>query len=399
MPHTEVLIIGAGPGGLVLGNVLLQAGIDCVIVERRSREHIEHHPRAGVIEHRTVSLLERLGLARNLLEQGRRQGSCEFRLPGGGFELDCRSYTNGASHHLYPQQHLVRDLVEHYLSAGGELEFLTEAHSVESHDARVQVCAVSVDASTTSRPTVWQCRHAVLCDGAQARMAATLPAQTFTIHQRSYPYTWLTVLAATAPSKPHVVYSMHESGFAAQIPRSSNATRYYLQCLPGDDPTSWPDEVVLALVAQRLGQTAPAPGAVPILSRNVLPLVSTVRTPMQYGTVHLVGDAAHSLPPAGGKGMNLAIGDAAELGIGLTDRYRRRGASQDRLSEYSAKRLSAAWEAFAFSDWLLHTINRPVGLSEQECSFELGLRRSRLKTLQNDAALASWFARSYVGAD
>ncbi len=348
-----VLIIGAGPAGLVLGNALLQAGVDCVIVESRDRAHVENRARAGITDHRTRLILERLGLADGLLSKGTTQHSCEFRAGDESFVIPYAEYTGGIGHYVYPQQFLVRDLIEAFLKAGGDLRFGT-----------------TVD--TPPQGSVVVC-----CDG---NPSIGRPADA-TVHKRQYPYRWLTVVADVAAAG--LVYGLHPDGFAGQMPRTSGQSRFYLQCPPAENPLAWSDEKIWTLLEQRLPGTPYGR----VLERTILDMSTEVTAPMRHGDTYLAGDAAHILPPTGGKGMNLAIADADTLARVLIDGD----------IDYTAARLPDVWRSVAFADWLLALVNTPLHLPRADIEADYRMRVSRVTELAGSPGLASWFAHAYTG--
>jgi p-hydroxybenzoate 3-monooxygenase len=389
----RVVIIGAGPAGLVLGNALIQAGVECLVAEKHSRAEVERRSRAGITEHRTVQTLQRLGLAAGLLSRGKAQDHCEFRSGGGGFVLPYAELTGGIGHVVYPQQDLVRDMADAFLAGGGELLFETEAESISLDGPDSAAVALH---SAAGRYNVG-CAAVAGCDGRYGASPRALPAGAVREHAGAYPYRWLTLLTAAPPSVPQPLYALHPEGFAGQMLRTRQRTRFYLQYGPADRPLEWTDEQVWERLSRRLAAAGRPPVVSgPVLERTVLAMDSRVCAPMQCGPLYLAGDAAHTLPPAGGKGMNLAVADAAELAEALVSRFRG-GDGGRRLAGYSSARLPEVWRALAFTDWLLHLINLPGDLPVGQAEFEYQLRIVRLAALRESVPLATWFARAYVG--
>ncbi|MEV4319871.1 FAD-dependent monooxygenase [Actinocrispum sp. NPDC049592] len=345
-----VLIVGAGPAGLVLGNALLQAGVDCVIMERRDRSHVENRARAGITDHRTRLILERLGLADGLLGNGTTQTSCEFRAGDESFVVPYAEHTGGIGHYVYPQQLLVRDLIEAFGKAGGDLRFGTTVD--EPPPGSIVAC----------------------CDG---NPSIGLPRNA-TVHTRQYPYRWLTVVADVPATG--LVYGLHPDGFAGQMPRTEGQSRFYLQCSPDENPLSWNEDKIWTLLARRLPGTTPGR----VLHRAILDLSTQVTEPMRHGDVYLAGDAAHILPPTGGKGMNLAIADAHTLARALIHGD----------VDYTAARLPDVWRAVTFADWLLALVNTPLQLPRADIEADYRMRVNRVTDLVESPG---WFARAYTG--
>jgi p-hydroxybenzoate 3-monooxygenase len=389
----RVCIIGAGPGGLVLAHLLRRASISAVLLERLSARDLHARTKAGLIEHRTLELLRHHGLADPILERGTQNGVCEFRADGTSLLLDYGSLTGGRGHYIYPQHRLVGDLADTFLAAGGDIRFGVRATGVEQDDDGALVaCRLEETGETTSV----RCSVVARCDGAGAIIASGSPG--YTTYAHDHPFRWLAVIAAAAPSVPRTVYAMHPRGFAGQMRRGPALTRYYLE-IPGTDAIAdWPDERIWAELAERLrldGKPPPVPAA--LLERDMLDLRVRVVEPMQFGRVFLVGDAAHLITPAGGKGMNLAIQDAIELAQGLTERYQ--SSSGNRLERYSLTRLPAVWRTQEFSNWMLSLLHARVGSSTTSVEFAYRLRRARLDRLTDDPDFARWFAHAYAGAD
>ncbi|MFI9269703.1 4-hydroxybenzoate 3-monooxygenase [Kitasatospora sp. NPDC052896] len=386
-------IIGAGPAGLLLANALRQAGVDCVLVERHSRAHVEARARAGVIEQRTVELLDGYGLAGPLLATGARHGSCEFRHRGGRFSVPYGELTGGRTHFVYPQQSLVRDLAEAYLAGGGQLLFSHPARALDglTGDRPVLRCA---PADGDGPELAIECDYVAGCDGSYGIARRSVPTGGLREYGRQHEWGWLAVLAETPPATEQIIYALHQEGFAGHMLRTPTVSRFYLQCPVGDSPENWPDERIWSALHRRLDLTADELRPGPITERTVLEMRSLVVEPMRYGRLFLAGDAAHIITPAGAKGMNLAIADAHELAERLIARCR--GADAAVLDGYSDARLPRIWQAQEFSHWFLQLLHSPVA-EPADAAFLHRLRVSRLSQLQGSTPFAGLFARQYVG--
>ncbi|MGW9210155.1 4-hydroxybenzoate 3-monooxygenase [Embleya sp. NPDC055664] len=389
---TDVLILGAGPAGLVLANILHGHGIDCVVLERAARAHIETRARAGFLAANTVRVLERNGLAEGLRRRGREHGVCEFRTEGERFRLDYGRLGSGEAHTVYPQQDLVTDLLARYLDAGGRIRFGAEATAV-------------IDADT-SRPSVrvreadgrlggWTAGYVAGCDGRHGAARRSIPPGAVRHHRRDHGVSWLGVLADAPPSMDAVGYAMHARGFAGHMARTPDTTRYYLQCKPGTSIDAWPDERIWDELAVRM--RAPDYGPLrtgPIRQRTVVDLESDVLEPLRYGSLFLVGDAASLVSPSAAKGANLAVLEAEILAHALIADLVH--ADPEPLARYSARCLAYIWRAQEFSSWMIRLLHRTPG-SDDETLFRDGLRRARVESLRTSRAQQDWFAENYVG--
>jgi p-hydroxybenzoate 3-monooxygenase len=379
--RTQVVVIGAGPAGLVLANALQQAGIDCVVAERETRRHVVNRARAGMLEHRTVELLRGLGLADGLLAKGSRRSSCEFRWDDRRVVLRYGELTGGREHHVYPQQHLVADLLDAFTAHGGTVLF--------SHPA------VALSAGTV---TLWPpravapidigCDFVAGCDGFHGISRRTLHEHVG-LHERSYPFGWVTALIQPPGGTDEVVYALHPNGFAGRMPRTATTSRCYLQCATADQVRDWPDERVRDELGRRLGEALPVRAE--IAEKSVMRLRSSMVGGMTHANVALLGDAAHLVTPAGAKGMNLAVQDAVALADGLRVHYRE--GLRDPLPRYGRERLDKAWLAQEFSHWMLDLISGP----EPGDPFARNLRLARVRRLLESRSFATAFARTYVG--
>jgi p-hydroxybenzoate 3-monooxygenase len=381
------VIIGAGPAGLVLGNVLRRAGIGSVILERSSREHIESRGRAGLIDHHTVQYLAEQGLADGLLTRGARHDSCEFRFGGNRFSVPYGKLTDGCAHQVYPQQFLVADLIESYLDGGGTIHFETPATAITGLDGRPVV---------DSGAGAITCDFVAGCDGFHGLSRSAIPADKIRVYERAHEFGWLAILAEAPPSTTEIIYALHPDGFAGHMLRTATVSRYYLQCPVADDPANWPDELIWSELHRRLATNDGwRLNEGPITEKAVLEMRSWVTEPMRYGNLFLLGDAAHIITPAGAKGMNLAIADARVLASALRSHYEQR--DDQGLRDYSATCLERVWRAQEFSHWMLHLLHRPqVPTAEQEFLHRLQL--ARLTELAAGTEFAVGFAHNYVGA-
>ncbi|MFF7098617.1 4-hydroxybenzoate 3-monooxygenase [Streptomyces nigra] len=397
-PHTDspaprrfpVVIVGAGPAGLTVGNILRAASVDCLVLETESRAFIEQRPRAGVLEEGAVRGLERRGLADTLLRRAQRHTECEFRFDGRRHRFAYTELT-GVHHWVYPQQFLVTDLVREYADVrGGEIRF--GVRDVELHDVDGDHPSVSYVCPETGRREVVRCDFVAGCDGARGVTRDAIPAGRTRTSRGDYGIGWLALLAEAPPSADSVVFGMHPRGFAGHMPRSADVTRYYLQCPPDDDPENWPEDRVWAELRDRLG----ADGAPPLtegrlIEKRVLEMHNYVVEPMVSGRLLLAGDAAHLTAPIAAKGMNLALHDAFLLGDALAA-HLTKGDSAG-LDGYSAACLERVWDYQEFSHWLSEVYH---GVSSGD-PYRAGTTLARLRRVFASPVAARAFAEQYLG--
>jgi p-hydroxybenzoate 3-monooxygenase len=384
-----VCIVGAGPAGLVTAHLLHRAGISFVVLERQDADGLRARVKAGMIEHRTVELLRPHGLADPIVGHGRRMGTCEFRADGEAFVLDYAGLSGGRGHYIYPQHELVADWAGQLLAAGGDLRFGVEATGIEQSEDRAVVSAVH---SAAGEPVTIECEAVAVCEG-----AAGVPSARTAGVSAAYPTRWLTLIAAVPPSTAGTIYALHSRGFAGQMHRSATMTRFMLEVPAGEGYGQWDDDRIWAELDQRLA----AAGRPPIqrgefIERDILDHRVRVSDPMQDGRVFFAGDAAHLITPAGGKGMNIAIQDAVELGCGLIERYREPNDGR-RLGSYTPTRLPRVWRHQEFSNLMLSLFNAGAAIGGRDFSY--GLRRARLGLILGDPQFSRWFARAYAGVD
>ncbi|WP_329283100.1 4-hydroxybenzoate 3-monooxygenase [Streptomyces sp. NBC_01451] len=386
-----MVVLGAGPAGLVLGNILVDRGIDCVVLERAERTHVQTRARAGFLAANTVRILERNGLAEGLWRRGQLHSTCEFRAEDGRFRLDYSGLGRRERHTVYPQQDLVTDLLTRFLERGGQLRFGTEALAVHDADSeRPEVAVRDAD----GRPGLWRARYVAGCDGRHGAARRSLPAGTVR-HHRDHGVTWLGLLAEAPPSLDAVGYAVHERGFAGHMARTSEVTRYYLQCERGTRADDWSEERIWDELETRMraGEYGPLRRG-RVVQRSVVDLESDVLEPLRHGALFLAGDAAGLISPSAAKGANLAVLEAELLARAVIDDLI--AGDPEGLDAYSARCLAHIWRAQEFSHWMIGLLHGPSG-ADGESLFHNSLRRSRLTSLRTSRSQQDWFAEHYVG--
>lgn len=387
--RTDVVVVGAGPAGLVLAWLLQRAGVDTVVVEQQPRHELGLLPKAGIVEHRTVELLTAEGLAGGVLPFAAENRRCEFRTADESVVIDYAELTGDRPHYVFPQHELVARVAASFLERGGRVLFERRVLGVEQDAGGARVCTTGPQGEEELVADV-----VVGCDGAGSAVARSVAGHV-TRHDRQHPMRMLVISAAMPPLVDHTIYAAHPRGYAAHMRRLPEVTRLYLEIPRDGSPADWPVPRLREELGRRLG-VGDALAGVELPEVDVIDLRVRVTTPMQHGRVFLVGDAAHLITQAGGKGMNLAIGDAVELAHGLVERH---GGDGSRAERYSATRLPVIWRTEAFSDWFLHIMCAPPGAGDERDGFGLGLREGWVSTLQRDPLLRRWFAHAYAGVD
>lgn len=370
--HRTVVIVGSGVAGLTLGNLLLQRGIDCVILEKRSRDHVEQRQRAGVIDTRAARMFRAWGLEERVVGGVPTEPALNFRIDGQtrALKLDADDHGDGR---FCSQQVLVRNLIDVFLSDGGDLRF----------DADVSVDDVTDDERALVRyrdkagaTTVIGCEFVAGCDGDRGASRAAIPAEALTRYSHEYGYAWLTVLAE-APTNHQSMMALHSRGFAGQFARGPHASRFYLQCPLDSSTAQWTDERIWDELEARFEEPIAARG--PIVSTQVVPLRGVVFSPMSHGRLYLLGDAAHIVAPMSAKGMNLALHDADVLANALVHYH---ASEHDRglLDSYSATCLRHVWNYQAFATWWTELIH-DAGDASHHGEFRHQLARAELERL------------------
>lgn len=385
--RTQVAIIGAGPAGLLLAHLLWQRGVDAVVLEARSREHVEHRVRAGVLEDPTVKLLRECGVGARMDREGLVHEGISLRFDGLDHRIDFGALT-GRSITVYGQQEIVKDLIAARLDVAGPLLF--EVDNVAVHDVQTDSPRVTFTDSDGTRRDL-HCDVIAGCDGFHGITREAIPGGARRVYEHTYPFAWLGVLAQAKPSHHELIYAYHERGFALHSMRSPTVTRLYLQVDPAERIEDWPDARIWDELALRLAAQGFSLEQGPVLEKSITSMRSFVVEPMRYGRLFLAGDAAHIVPPTGAKGMNLAIADVRLLAAALAELLIERRTA---LAEsYSDLCLSRVWRAEHFSWWMTSMLHR----FPHADPFQQQLQLSQLRYTAASVAAATSLAENYVG--
>ncbi len=386
--RTQVGIVGAGPAGLLLAQLLHQAGIASIVLERHDRAHVEGRIRAGVLEQGTVDLLDEVGVGARMHREGLVHGGIDISVDGCRRRIDLQALTGGKSVMVYGQTEVTKDLIAARLAAGEPLLFKAEVVALESLDGKQPTIRYRMDG--VEKTLV--CDLVAGCDGFHGACRRGLPESALRVFERAYPFGWLGILTHTRPVSHELIYAWHERGFALFSMRSPSVSRLYIQCRPDEHLEDWPDERIWDELRLRVGpDTAAGLEVGPSVEKGVTPMRSFVVEPMRFGRLFLAGDAAHIVPPTGAKGLNLAMADVRILARGMIDFFRT-GATGS-LDAYSATALRRVWKAERFSWWMTSLLHRFPGRSP----FDDRLQQAELDHLMGSTAAMTALAESYVG--
>ncbi|WBB61853.1 4-hydroxybenzoate 3-monooxygenase [Streptomyces sp. WMMC500] len=386
--RTQVGIVGAGPAGLLLARQLQVHGVDCVVLESRDRDYVEHRQRAGVLEQGTVDALRAAGAADRLEREGMPHDGVELRFARRGHRIDFPSLTGGRRVWVYAQTEVVKDLIALQAKEGPPLLFEAEVRAVEDADTERPV----IRYTRAGREHTLACDWAVGCDGYHGVTRYAAPQGALSTYERGYAYSWFGILADAPPAYDELVYAHSERGFALASMRSAQMSRLYLQVPNGTDPEALPDEQIWdELDARFAADGARRLNRGPIIARAVLPMRSSVTEPMRHGRVLLAGDAAHIVPPTGAKGLNLAAADVVVLARAFA--HLKDTGSADLLDAYSDTCLRRVWRAEHFSHFMTSTLHRAPEQSE----FDTRLQLSQLERIATSPHAAAELAVNYTG--
>lgn len=385
--RTQVGIVGAGPAGLMLAHMLHLEGIESVIVERSSQDHVRARLRAGVLEQGTVEMMRELGLGARMDRLALKQRAIDFRFGGESHPIDFEA-VSGRNTWVYPQHEVVTDLMAARERSGLPVLYDAPVTRIEGADGTRPVIHFEQDGVARQL----ECDYIAGCDGFRGITRSAIPADRLKVYDRIYPFGWLGILAEAKPAIEDITWGCSEQGFAMMSIRSPEVTRLYLQCEPDEDPDGWSDDRIWAELHARLD----VPGLPPvnegrITQKGVTAMRSFLAEPMQYGRLFLAGDAAHIVPPTGAKGLNSAMADVKVLGRALTERYRRD--RKDLLERYSDVCLKRMWLVQRFSAGLCTMVHQFPG----ENAFVRRLQRADLEYMTTTVPGRLEFSENFTG--
>jgi p-hydroxybenzoate 3-monooxygenase len=385
--RTQVGIVGAGPAGLVLAQLLHLQGIESVVLEARDREYVQQRVRAGVLEQNTVDLLRAAGVAERLDREGIVHHGIELRFDGEGHRIAMSDLTGGRAIWIYGQQEVVKDLIAAREATGAPLHF--EVADVAVHDLDGEAPRITYTTKDGAAHEL-ACDVVAGCDGFHGICRPAVGADRLRVAEREYPFGWLGILADVAPSTDELIYAYHDRGFAMHSLRSPTLSRLYLQVDPHDDIANWPDDRIWEELHRRFEAPGWSLTEGPVIEKGITPMRSFVAAPMRRGRLFLAGDAAHIVPPTGAKGLNLAVNDVRVLAEALAAFYE--DGSTTGLDAYSDTCLQRVWRVQDFSTYMTTLLHRLDG-----DDFDAGLQRARLRYVTTSEAAARSLAENYVG--
>ncbi|MBL4727657.1 MAG: 4-hydroxybenzoate 3-monooxygenase [Rhizobiaceae bacterium] len=385
--RTQVCIIGGGPSGLLLSQLLHLKGIDTIVLERKTREYVLGRIRAGVLEKGFVELMREAGVAERMDKDGFVHDGAVIAYSDQQFRIDFTKHTNTPVI-VYGQTEVTRDLYDAREAANGNLVFNVENVSINDADTNAPNVTYKVDGVEHRI----DCDYVAGCDGFHGVSRQTIPTSVRRDYEKVFPFGWLGVLSETPPVSHELIYSNSDNGFALCSMRNANLSRYYIQCSLSDSPDDWSDEAFWKELKRRIPEEA-AENLVtgPSIEKSIAPLRSFVTEPMRWGRLFLCGDAAHIVPPTGAKGLNTAASDIHYLYHGLVQFYADKDANG--LDNYSEKALSRIWKAERFSWWMTNLLHR----YPDQSPFDLKMQRADLEFLQDNEASQKAMAENYVG--
>ena len=386
--RTQVGIVGAGPAGLVLSHLLHLHGIESVVLENRSRQHVEERVRAGVLEQGTVDLLTQMGVGERMRREGLVHYGIELRFRGKGHRIDFKELTGGKGITIYAQAEVLKDLNSARIAAGGQVHFEVEDVAVHDLDSSNPKICYRKDGTDFEL----HCDFIAGCDGYHGVCRPSIPQSALTEYDRVYPFGWLGILAEAPPSSDELIYAYHERGFALLSMRTPQVSRLYVQCQPDENIGGWSDDRIWEELHTRLASSNGwklTEGQV--LQKGVTGMRSFVVEPMQYRRLFLAGDSAHIVPPTGAKGLNLAVSDVQILARGI-DHYYSKG-NLHLLDRYSETCLRRVWKVQRFSWWMTSMLHR----FPDDNPFDRRRQLAELDYVTSSRAAAKSLAENYVG--
>ncbi len=386
--RTQVGIIGAGPSGLLLSQLLHLKGIDTVVLERRSGEYVLSRIRAGVLEQGMVDLLNEAQVGDRMAREGLIHEGIELSFAGRRHRIDMKELTGGSVVTVYGQTELTKDLMDARDAMGGKIVY--EAEDVRPHDFDTDNPRLTYRKDGLQHEV--SCDYIAGCDGHQGVSRQSVPQDALRTYERVYPFGWLGVLSDTPPVSDELIYNNHERGFALCSMRSHTRSRYYIQCAFDENLDEWSDDRFWDELRARLpNDAAEALQTGPSIEKSIAPLRSFVAEPMRFGRLFLAGDAAHIVPPTGAKGLNLAASDIYFLSRALIGFYE--SGRTDLIDSYSEKSLRRIWKAERFSWWMTSLLHR----FPEASPFDTRVQLAELDYVTGSRAAATALAENYVG--
>lgn len=389
MQRTQVGIIGAGPAGLMLSQLLHLNGISSVVLESKSRDYVESRVRAGVLEHNTVETLKEAGAGDRMEKEGIRHDGVILSFNGRRHRVAFPELTDGRTIMIYGQREVVKDLIRIRLQAGGDIRFEAPVESIGRIDTDKPVIYYQSDGEIQQL----QCDFVAGCDGFHGISRVMIPQGSYKVYGVEYPFCWLGILAQVAPSSDELIYAYHERGFALHSYRSPTVSRLYIQVDPDDHLDNWPDDRIWEELKIRLSAEGWMLQDGPILEKGITTVRSFMIDRMQHARLFLAGDAAHIVPPTGAKGLNLAIADVKILAKALTLWYESN--STRLLHTYSDDCLRRVWRVQDFSNFMTSLFHKQA----QYGTFEYYLQKSKFDYVVHSKAMATTIAENYVGLE
>ena len=385
--RVQIAIIGAGPAGLLLGQLLHRAGIDAIVIEQRSPEYVLGRIRAGVLEQVAVDLLDEAGVGARMHAEGLVHGGIELGFGGVRHRIDLNGLTGGKQVMVYGQTELTKDLMDARAAAGAKTVY--EAQDVSVHDFEGDQPRVRYKKDGVAREVA--CDFIAGCDGFHGVCRTSVPPHALQTYERVYPFGWLGLLSDTPPVSDELIYSSHARGFALCSMRSRTRSRYYVQCSLDDTVEQWSDQMFWDELRRRLDlEAAESLVTGPSIEKSIAPLRSFVAEPMRFGRLFLAGDAAHIVPPTGAKGLNLAASDVRYLSHALVGFY---AGNSHGIETYSERCLRRIWKAERFSWWMTTLLHRFPTTS----GFDHKVQEAELDYLVHSVAARTSLAENYVG--
>ena len=383
---TQVAIMGAGPAGLMLSHLLAKSGIESTVVEVRSHQQIAETVRAGILEHGSVNLLVESGVSDRVLRDGDRHDGIELRFNGESHRIDFKELV-GESVWLYPQTDVFLDLAARRKDDGGDVRYSVTDTSIHDLEGKPKVWFTDVEGQEFEI----QADFLVGADGSRSHCRFQIPEANRKWYFHEYPFAWFGILTQAPRSSDELIYANSESGFALISQRTEKVQRMYFQCDPKENVADWDDERIWSEFRKRVNGNGFELKEGPVLEKMVLPFRSFVHTPMRHGNLFLAGDAAHTVPPTGAKGLNLALHDVKVLFEGLESFYS--NGSNALLESYSDRALERVWKAQHFSYWMTSMLHTVPGADDFDRARQLG----ELHSVVSSRHAQAYLAESYTG--